>query len=141
MLMAMTVVAILAGIAIPKAGDLIKRARAAVVASEIRAVRDAVAVYYVDSLSYPPTAALGQMPPALEPYIGGQVAFIQSGYQLQYNNWTVHWSMPGYPSTLSIIGVTVHTDDARLGQLVMQVLSSTPHFQWGENYTFIVVGL
>jgi len=104
-------------------------------------VRSTVDDYYVDSTSYPPTAAMGLIPPELANMMPIGFSFVRSGYQLQYNNWTVATSLSGYPSTSTIIGITVQTDDARLGQLVLKQLANLPHFQSGNDYTFIIIGL
>ncbi len=139
-LTAMTIVAILAGIVIPKTGDFIKRAKAAAVVADIRAIRDGLDVYYTDSTSYPPSAAMGQVPPALAPYLPMHT-FVKPDYQLEYDNWAVTDPLSQYPSATILLGITMRTGDARLGQLVMGLLATTPHFQSGDEYTFIVYGL
>lgn len=143
-LTSMTIVAILAGILIPKTGDFIKRARAAVAVSDIRRVADAVTLYQagspVDSANMPATTAMGQVPDSLKADLGPTFSFVKPNYSLQYNNWTLNQSVNGQTASRTIIGVTMQTDDARLGQLVMAQLSFV-HFQWGNNYVFIFEGL
>jgi len=140
-LMSMAVIAILAGIVIPKTGDFIKRAKAAAVVGDIVAIRDGVYNYYTDSSAYPLTGAMGEVPPALISYLPIGFSFVKTDYSLQYNNWPVSQTIPGYPSTTGIIGITVETTDPRVGQLVQALLANWPQFQSGQNYTFIIFGL
>jgi len=137
----MTVIAILAGIVIPKTGDFIKRAQAAAIVADITAVRDGVYSFYTDSSAYPPTAAMGAVPPQLTNYLPIGFSFVKSNYSLQYNNWSLVQLIAGRPSTTTIIGVTVQMTDQRLGQLVLNLLANEPQFQAGQSYTFIVIGL
>lgn len=141
-LTAMTIIAILAGIVLPKIGDFIERAQAAVVIGDFTVVRDAVEQFYTDSAYYPLTAAMGQMPPSLNRgYLPSGFSFARTGYTLQYNNWTLRTRLPGHPSTTTLIGVSVKTIDPRLGQLVEAQWQFMPHYQSGSKYTFIIIGL
>ncbi|MGH7670126.1 MAG: type II secretion system protein [Gemmatimonadaceae bacterium] len=140
-LAAMTIIAVLAGIVIPKTGDFIKRAKAAAIVADIDVIHNALAVYYADSTAYPPTAAVGQVPPGLQSYLPLNFPFVRTDYQLQYARWTLTSSLGAYPATTTIVAVTVRTDDARLGQLVTGLLSTSPHFQSGDSYTFIIDGM
>ncbi|MHB1863568.1 MAG: type II secretion system protein [Gemmatimonadaceae bacterium] len=144
LLASMTIIAILAGIMIPKTGDFINQATAAAAVSDIQAVQQAVYTYQAtaatDSTSLPPTAAMGQVPDSLKPDLGPNFTFIKTDYTLQYNNWTFVQNVGGQTTSQTIIGVTMQTKNARLGALVMEKLPLL-HFQWGQNYTFIVYGL
>ncbi len=144
LLASMTIIAILAGIMIPKTGDFINQAKAAAAVSDIQNVELAVNQYLAaaptDSTSLPPTAAMGQVPDLLRADLGANYTFIKTDYTLQYNNWTFYQSVGGQMTSQTIIGVTMQTKNARLGALVM-ARAPYPHFQWGENYTFIVYGL
>jgi prepilin-type N-terminal cleavage/methylation domain-containing protein len=140
-LTSMIIVAILAGIVIPKTGDFIKRAKAAAVVADIAAIRQNMEDFYNDSSRYPASGAMGQVPAGLAHYLPLNFSFVKPDYQLEYDNWTVTTSVSGVPAEVRLIGVTVQTGDARLGQLVMALLSLEPHFQAGDEYTFIVSGL
>lgn len=140
-LMSMMVIAILAGIVIPKAGSFVERAKAAAAVADVEVIRSALADYNVDSLSYPPSSATGLIPPGLAHYLPLNFSFVRGDYSLGYYNWTIYQTINGHPSTTTIIGITVQTDNASLGQYVMAQLSTLPKFQWGNNYTFITDGL
>jgi prepilin-type N-terminal cleavage/methylation domain-containing protein len=143
-LTSMTIIAILAGIVIPKTGDFITRAKAAAAVSDIGNVASAVNAFMAsapaDSSHLPPTYAMGLVPDSLKPYLGANYTFVHTDYSLQYNNWSFTQIVNGQRTTQTIIGVTMQAKDARLGQLVMEQLPLL-HFQWGQNYTFIVYGL
>jgi prepilin-type N-terminal cleavage/methylation domain-containing protein len=140
-LTAMTIIAILAGIVVPKTGDFIKQAKATAIVADINAIHTGLTVYYADSSGYPPSGAMGLVPPSLKPYIPTNFSFVNPDYQLQYQKWTLTTPLGGYPATSTIVGVTVQTDDARLGQLLTAQGSTWPHFQSGNQYTFIIDGL
>jgi prepilin-type N-terminal cleavage/methylation domain-containing protein len=143
-LTSMTIIAILAGIVIPKAGDFITRAKATSAVANIQAVQYAVTNFLAaapnDTTQLPATTAMGQVPAAFVPDLGQSFTFVNSDYTLQYNNWSLMQYINGQLTSSAIIGVTMQTNNARLGQLVMDQLPLL-HFQWGNNYTFIVYGL
>jgi prepilin-type N-terminal cleavage/methylation domain-containing protein len=141
LLTAMTIIAILVGIVVPKTGDFIKQAQAAAIVANLNTLRSAVSEYQVDSLSYPPSGALGEVPPRLKNRLPLNFSFRTTDYALQYNHWIIHVSLPGYPNPLDLVGFTVQTDDARLGQLVARGMKGVPFFQSANSYTFIVIGL
>ncbi|HEX8724810.1 MAG TPA: prepilin-type N-terminal cleavage/methylation domain-containing protein [Gemmatimonadaceae bacterium] len=140
-LTSMTIVAILAGIVIPKTGDFIKQARAAAIVADISAIHEGLVFYYSDSTDFPPSGAMGLAPAALANYLPPNFSFVKPEYQLQYEKWTLTTPLGAYPATSTIVAVTVQTGDARLGQLVMAQMAATPHFQSGDEYTFIIDGL
>ncbi len=139
-LTAMTIVAILAGIVVPKAGDFIKRAKASAIGANIGVIHDALSTYYVDSLDYPPSAAMGLVPPGLRPHLPLNFPFVTTDYQLEYNRWKLTTAIGGYAAGQTVVGITVRTGDARLGELLTGQLSLDPHFQVGDEYTFIIDG-
>jgi prepilin-type N-terminal cleavage/methylation domain-containing protein len=144
LLTAMTIIAILAGIVIPKTGYFITRAKAASALATIDNVRQAVAIYQAglppDSAEdFPPTAAMGLVPPQLAGELGPNT-FVTADYTLQYNNWTVQQTVNGQPAQQTILGVTLQTQNERLGQLAM-ALTKYAHFQAGNTYTFIIDGM
>lgn len=144
LLTSMTIIAILAGIVVPKIGDFITRARATAAVADVNAVTFAVNNFLAaapnDTTQLPPTTAMGQVPAAFASDLGANFTFVKADYQLQYNNWTLWQYVDGQLTTRAIVGITLQTRDARLGQLVMAQLPLL-HFQWGNNYTFIVYGL
>lgn len=137
-LTAMTVVAILAGIVIPKTGDFIKRAKATAIVGNIGVIHDALSTYYADSVDYPPSAAMGQVPPGLQPFLGLNFPFVTTDYQLEYTRWKLTTAVGGYAAGATVVGITVRTSDARLGELLTGQLFLDPHFQVGDEYTFII---
>ncbi len=137
-LVAMTIVAILAGIVVPKTGDFIKRAKATAIGGNIDVIHNALSSYYTDSLDYPPSAAMGQVPPGLQPYLPLNLPFVTPDYQLEYSRWKLTTAIGGYAAGETVVGITVSTSDARLGELLAAHLSLAPHFQVGNEYTFLI---
>ncbi|MDE3053080.1 MAG: type II secretion system protein, partial [Gemmatimonadota bacterium] len=86
LLASMTIIAILAGIVVPKIGSFITQAKAAAAVAAIRNVYDAVELYHANSDSFPPSGAMGQMPPALKNDLDANM-FVTADYELQFMNW------------------------------------------------------
>ncbi len=136
LLASMTIIAILAGIVVPKIGSFITRARATAALAAIDQVYGAASRFQATNDTFPSTAAMGQVPPGLANEIGGKV-FVTADYQLQYLNWPFVQFVNGQVVESNIIAVTMRANDPQLGQIAMS-LARWPHFQWGNNYTFIV---
>lgn len=136
LLATMTIIAILAGIVVPKLGSFVTRARATAALGTISEVYDAARRFQAANDTFPSTAAMGQVPPGLVPEFQGN-PFVTASYQLQYLNWPFYQFINGQVVESSIIVVTLQTDDAQLGQMAMSI-AEWPHFQWGSNYAFIL---
>ncbi|MDE3217369.1 MAG: type II secretion system protein, partial [Gemmatimonadota bacterium] len=130
LLASMTIIAILAGIVVPKLGSFITQARATAAVGAVRAVFDAVEAYHATTDSFPPSGAMGQRPPALASDLEASV-FVTADYQLQYMNWPFYQYTNGQLTESNIIAVTLQTSDMQLGQLAM-AKSGWMHFQWGN---------
>jgi len=137
-LTAMTIVAILAGIVVPKLGGFVKRAQATAIGANIGVIHDALSAYYTDSLDYPPSAAMGLVPPGLQPFLGVNFPFVTTDYQLEYSRWKLTTAIGGYAAGQTVVGITVRTSDARLGEILTGQLNFDAHFQVGDEYTFII---
>ena len=135
LLTSMTIIAILAGIVVPKIGSFITRARATAALAAVDAIYGSAVNFQAENDTFPSTAAMGQVPPGLKDL--GASVFVTADYQLQYLNWPFYQYINGQAVESNIIAVTLQTKDAQLGQIAMS-LGKWPHFQWGNNYTFIL---
>jgi len=134
------IVGILARIALPSYHNLMLRARAAAAIGDINAIRIAAFSYNARTGQWPADVNRGIMPPELGPYLGENYSFERDGYNLDWDNWMLPDGSPGHAGTNVLLGVSIATDNAALGEaLVSMVGESTARFTIGEHYTFIIL--
>ena len=138
---AMTIIAIMSGIVLPKLNDLTRRAKATRIVADFDAVRLAVLQYNADSLSYPPEVGAGVAPSGLSAYLGSTFKWVKPDYTLDYDNWVLPNGLPRHPNTHILIGISVKTTDPKLGQMAMALVGNQPKFTVGSKYTFVIVGM
>lgn len=132
------IVGILAGLAIPNLRTMITRARAAEIAGDLEVVRVAALNYNGEHHSWPSEAPLGTVPPELVPYLPENFSFSGNGYTLDYEDWSLPSGLPGDPSTRRLIGVSVATDDAELGNALVELLGNAIVFSVGNTHTIVI---
>jgi type II secretory pathway pseudopilin PulG len=89
MLIVVCIIGIMATIAMPKVQASRARARAASVLGSMRAVRIAATIYFDSAGAWPPSAAVGTIPPRLAGYLPNSLKFTGDGYQLRWQVTTV----------------------------------------------------
>ena len=136
--MSVSIIGILAGLAIPNLRTVIFRARAAEVAADLEVVRVAALQYSAVALAWPTEAALGAVPAGLTPYLPVEFSFAGNGYQLDYENWDIPGGLPGDPNTTRLIGVSVRTDTDELGNAVAEFLGGSIVFSVGNTHTVVI---
>ena len=142
MLVVVLILGILAQIAIPNFRHLVTRARAAEALAHIQAVRVAAYAYNTETHRWPADRNPGYIPPELRPYLGDSFSFAGEGYLLDWENWILPDGRPMHPGTKVLLGISVTTSNADLGNaLVALVGESTAHYTLGSNYTFVVMGM
>ena len=81
----------------------------------------------------------GEVPDGLAPYLPGSYDFDRGAYLLDYENWTLPGGLPKHPNTRTLLGISINTSDAALGQAVVDLLGSAwAHYSLGETYTFVI---
>ncbi len=138
LLVAVAIVGILAGLAIPNLKNMIQRARAADVAGTMNVVKVAALNYNADKHGWPPESALGVVPPGLVSYLPANFSFKRDGYTLDYENWSLPGGLPGDPNTHTLIGVSVQTKDPQLGNALLELLGSAIVFDVNNTYTIVI---
>lgn len=133
------VVAILARIAMPLYQDMTYKARAAATLGDLNAIRVAAYSYNADSNRWPADTQPGEVPPELLPYLGDDFTFDRDHYQLDWENWVLPDGTPRHPDTRVLLGVSIVTSDARLGQALEEIVPGDGvRYTLGSNYTFII---
>lgn len=135
----MMVTSVLVRIAVPNYQDLRLRVRAASVVGDFETVKLAVFGYNADYFVWPEDVGPGTVPDGLDPYLPGSYDFDRGGYLLDWENWTLPGGLPNHPNTRLLLGISINTPDAALGQAVVDLLGSAwAHYTLGETYTFVI---
>lgn len=138
LLVVVSIVGILAGLAIPNMRTVLLRARATEVAADFDVVRVAALQYNAQTQLWPSETSLGVVPGELEDYLPDGFTFQGNGYELDYERWDMPGGLPGDPSTRTLIGVSVTTDSDELGNAVAQFLGGTILFSVGNTHTVVI---
>lgn len=140
LLMAMTIVGLLSAIAVPKFRHVKRRATATQILGDFDVVRVAALSFYVDSGYFPAEVGSGATPKNLKKYLPTNFKFKKAQWTLDYENWELK-AQPRFTKTGVLVGVSITTRDAALGQTAMQLLGNAPTFTVGKKYTFLIAGM
>lgn len=138
LLVAVSIVGILAGLAIPNLRTMIYRARATEVAADMEVIRVAALQYQASHNDWPGEVGVGAIPSGLEDYLPDGFAFTGNGYQLDYENWSFPGGFPGDPTTTTLIGVSVTADNDPLGNAVAEFLGGSIVYSVGNTHTIVI---
>lgn len=138
LMVAVSIVGIVAGLAIPNLKTMIYRARAAEVSADLEVVRVAALQYQAEENFWPGEVAVGVVPGGLALYLPDNFVFAGNGYQLDYENWDFPGGFPGDPTTTQLIGVSVTADTDELGNAVAEFLGGSIVFSVGNTHTIVI---
>jgi len=138
MLMAVSIVGILAGLAIPNMRNMTFRARATTVAADLEVLRVATLNYNADRHTWPPEAGAGVVPPELAGFLPDGFSFDGNGYQLDYENLSFPTGLPGDPTTTQLIGAAVTSTDDRLHNAIAELLGGSIVASVGNTHTVVI---
>jgi len=138
LLIVVSIVGILAGLAIPNMKNVVFRARATDAAADMEVVRIATLNYQADMMSWPAEAATGAIPAGLEAYLPEGFTFSRDGYQLDFESWSLPSGLPGDPNTTMLIGVSVVVAEDDLGSAIAEFLSGAIVFSVGNTHTIVI---
>ena len=114
LMIALTIVGILAAIALPGYFAFVQNTRAAHAVAQLQAVRAAVYLYYGDLGRWPREAPAGQIPVGVGLNLPKNFSFVAKGYAIDYENWMpLHRSGIPPSGTTTAIGVSVVSSDRR----------------------------
>ncbi|MCG6986901.1 MAG: prepilin-type N-terminal cleavage/methylation domain-containing protein [Gemmatimonadetes bacterium] len=137
-LVAVSIVGILAGLALPNMKDVLLRAQATKLAGDMEVVRVAAASYNAKYHAWPAETAAGKVPPELVPYLPANYSFVRDGYELDYENWSLPGGLPGDPKTHTLIGVSVVVTNPALGNALVELLGKAIIFSVGNRHTIVI---
>lgn len=134
LLVVMSIISILAGIAVPILRGVIVKARAADVVGDMNVIKVAVLTYQSDHNAWPGEGSRGQVPPELREYLPEGFTFNKDGYTLDYDNWSRN------RRALFNVGVTVITGEADLGRALMEMLGENAWSNGRNKFTWVIDG-
>ena len=137
LLMAVSIIGILAGLAIPNLRNMTWRARATEVAADVEVVRVSTNQFNADEFAWPAEVGQGVVPTGLPPYLPEGFAFQRDGYEIDYDRISPV-SVPGDPGTTQLIAVTVVIDTDELSNAVIELLGGSIIWSVGRSHTFII---
>jgi prepilin-type N-terminal cleavage/methylation domain-containing protein len=138
LLMAVSIVGILAGLAIPNMRNMTFRARATSVAADIEVLRVATLNFNASAHIWPAERPSGVVPPELTGFLPEGFSFDGNGYQLDYENLSFPLGLPGDPTTTRLIGASVTATDDRLSNAIAELLGGSIIASVGNTHTVVI---
>ncbi len=138
LLIVVSIVGILAGLAIPNLTGMRWRAAAVTVAADIEVVRVATNQYNADQSAWPAEVAAGVVPPELVGFLPEGFSFQGQGYELDFERLVFPGGLPGDPNTTQLIGAAVTADIDELSNAIVQLLGGTIVFTVGRRHTVVI---
>lgn len=138
LLMAVSIVGILTGLAIPNLRTMQFRARAAEVAGDLDVVRLATLNYNGDLHAWPADAPAGTVPPELTTFLPANFSFAGNGYQLKFENYALPGGLPFDPQTTQIVAVSVTAESPGLSNAIQELLGGSIIASVGSTHTVLI---
>ena len=138
LLIVVSIIGILAGLAMPNLRSMTYRARAVSVAGDLTALRVATVQYNADQNAWPAEAAAGVVPPELTGFLPDGFSFQGDGYELDFERLVLPLGLPGDPNTTQLIGAAVIADTDELSNAIAQMLGGLIVFTVGRRHTVVI---
>ena len=138
LLVTVSIVGILAGIAIPNMRTMMFRARATNVAADLQAISVATVSYNANAHAWPGEAPSGVVPPELVPYLPDGFSFQGEGYELDFENIPLPLGLPYDPNVSQLIGASVTATDERLSNGIVEALGGRIISSVGNTHTVVI---
>lgn len=115
LLITVTIVGLLARIAIPRVNSFRLKARAARIVSDLEVIRGAAFAVMADSSRWPEGEAVGTVPPVMAPYLSSSVSFNpEPGVQYTWRLTGMPDGDPGQATSGATMGMGVQVEDDAL---------------------------
>lgn len=137
LLVAVSIVGILAGLAIPNMRNVTFRARATAVFGDLNVMRQATLDYNAAQNGWPAEVGSGIVPPELSGYIPDGFSFQGEGYELDYENIALPSGLPYDPNVTRMIGAAITVPDPALSNAIVEVLGGAIVYSIGNTHTVV----
>lgn len=111
MVVVLTILGVLANIAIPSVQSVRKKAQAAAAIGDFTVIRTAAYDYFADNGLYPRSRGWGQVPPELVGSLPAGFSFVQDGVTFRWRRWSLPNGLPRNRKKTELLGVEVRADD------------------------------
>ena len=138
LLVVLTIVGILANMALPAMNGLRRRAEAARIIADVATVRSAALDHYAGYGSYPPAGQWASIPVTLAASLPGGFEFSFRDVQYRWERWLLPHGLPSDPSQTVMAGLTVRTPDAELLAALRGLYKGRVTFGSSTQVTFIL---
>ena len=138
LLVTVSIVGILAGLAIPNMRNMTFRARATSVAADLEVLRVATLSFNGDMHAWPAEVASGVVPPELNGFLPDGFSFQGNGYEIDFENVPLIAGLPGDPNASQLIGASVTAPDDRLANGIAEILGGNIVFSVGNTHTVVI---
>jgi type II secretory pathway pseudopilin PulG len=137
LLVAVSIVGILAGLAIPNMRNVTFRARATAVFGDLNVIRQATLDFNAAQNAWPPNEASGTIPAGLVPFLPEGFSFTGEGYELDFENLNLPFGLIGDPSATRMVGAAVTAPDDALSNAIAEVLGNSIISTVGNTHTVV----
>ena len=138
LLLTLTLIGLLARIAIPQYGEMKLRATAAAIIGDVHAIRVAAFTHYTEKGAFPPDAATATLPAELVGKLPAGFTFDRPDFDYDWHVWSTTNSAG---NTETLVGITVLVSDPRLAtRLVFAAGAGYIPILTSSQVTFLVSG-
>lgn len=134
-------IASVTAVAVPKRREMHRRQQAAMIFTDMEALRGAVYAFYSDSAYFPGESPAGVVPEGLEPYLPPRFVLRRPWGEMHYRNWPLPANDSPIPAS-NVVGVTVTTADPLVGAMAADRAATMARFtlRGGTVHTFLLFG-
>jgi prepilin-type N-terminal cleavage/methylation domain-containing protein len=136
LLIVMTIVGILASLAIPSSVDARRRATAQKVIGDFNVIRQAAYDQFADNSSYPRNGRWGQAPAEFVPSLPDGFELSYSGVDYRWRRWSTASGLPRNNRARALIGVQIRSNDRALIATIRRAFGGT---SWGSRRRIVLV--
>ena len=129
LLIVMTIIGIVASIAIPSSIDARRRATAQRIIGDFTVIRQAAYDQFADNDSYPRNGRWGQVPPRFVPSLPEGFQFSASGVTYRWRRWGTATGLVRNARARAIIGLQIRSNDRALIASIRRAFGGTV---WGN---------
>ena len=138
LLMVLTIMGILVNLAVPALRLIRRRAEAAHVIGDIRAIQIAAHSHHADRGIFPPTEGFGVVPPTMVP-------MLPDGFEFRYGTTVYRWhlfglpdGLPAFPGQTTLLAVEVQTAEPELAAAIRSLYKGRMTFGSPTNIFFVL---